>query len=71
MNERREVTGSSGAAGGGDHAFLRRDGEMLDLGVPEGYVESQGWYVTARGEVVGRVTRAGDGGWDAFVRAVR
>lgn len=73
LNARRDVTGSSETRPGGEgrtHAFLWRDGRMHDLGVPEGYVSSQGLLLTERGAVLGTASRE-DGTIDAFLWTVR
>lgn len=47
------VAGSCMTPDGVLHACLWRDGQLIDLGVPDGFTESEGEWITDRGEVFG------------------
>jgi probable HAF family extracellular repeat protein len=64
--ERGQVVGVSDTATGAQHAFLWQGGVMTDLGTLSGE-ESVPFAVNERGQVVGRSTLAGAGGYRAFL----
>ena len=66
INARGDVVGRSETADGEQHAFLWRDGRMIDLGTLGG-TESQAIAVNDRGQVVGTSRLAGGGSTRAFL----
>jgi probable HAF family extracellular repeat protein len=65
LNERGHVVGHSETGEGRVHAFLWRDGEMVDLGTLGGYV-SMAVAVNKHGQVVG-YSETATGEWHAFL----
>ena len=65
LNERGAVVGTSDTATGASHAFLWRDGAMVDLGTLGG-AASRASAVNRHGQVVG-AAQVADGTWHAFV----
>lgn len=53
FNDRGEVTGTSSLADGSAHAYLWRDGHMIDLGTAPGAQTSEGLFLNERGDVLG------------------
>lgn len=53
INDAGQVVGNADLADGTHHAFVWRDGKMTDLGTVGGDPCSNGFYINARGQVVG------------------
>lgn len=56
LNNRGEVIGTSRTAAGQDHAFVWRDGIMVDLGAGPGGINATPFAINDRGDVIGVYT---------------
>jgi probable HAF family extracellular repeat protein len=63
INDAGQVVGTAQNAAGSYHAFLWTNGQMTDLGVPDGFVDSYAYKINASGQVVGVITNASGEGW--------